>query len=39
VLLLGAAPDGEVLAEFALDAAALERRLARAGFAPGPDFR
>jgi thioredoxin reductase (NADPH) len=39
VLLLGEAPDGEVLAELALDAAALDARLLRAPFAPRANFR
>lgn len=39
VLLLGSAPLGEVLAELRIDAAALERRLARPPFASDPDFR
>lgn len=39
VLMLGSAPLGEVLAELRIDAAALERRLARPPFASDPDFR
>ncbi len=39
VLLFGAAPDGEPLAELSLDAPALERRLARASVAGNLEIR
>lgn len=39
VLVSGAPPDGEVLAELTLDAGALERRLSRQPVARDRDFR